>query len=73
MMDFLTRSALGKEIIVVNDLEDVTVQLKAIGKNPNQLTVLCNMGRITCPDLTDTKRSFGPVLDSICGMMDKGG
>lgn len=72
MTDFLTMSALGKEIIVVNGLDAVTVQLKAIGKNLNQLTVLCNMGRITCPDLTDTKRSFGAVFDSICGLMDKG-
>jgi len=72
MTDFLTLSALGKEIIVVNGLDAVTLQLKAIGKNLNQLTVLCNMGRITCPDLTDTKQSFGAVFDSICGLMDKG-
>lgn len=32
MTDFLTLSALGKEIIVVNGLDAVTVQLKAIGK-----------------------------------------
>ena len=72
MTDFLTLSALGKEIIVVEGLDAVTIQLKAIGKNLNQLTMLCNMGRITCPDLTQTKRSFGSVFDSICGLMDKG-
>ncbi len=72
MTDFFTLSALGKEIIVMNGLDAVTIQMKAIGKNPNQLTVLCNMGRITCPDLTKTKRSFGAVFDSICGLMDKG-
>jgi len=40
MTDFLTLSALGKEILVVNGLDAVTIQLKAIGKNLNQLTVL---------------------------------
>ena len=72
MTDFLTQSALDKKIIVVEGLEGVTAQLKAIGKNLNQLTVLCNMGKITCPELGEIKKGFGTVFDYLYDLMDKG-
>lgn len=72
MTDFLTQSALDKKIIVVEGLDGVTTQLKAIGKNLNQLTVLCNMGKITCPELTEIKKGFGSVFDTLYDLMDKG-
>lgn len=72
MTDFLTSSALDKKIIVVEGLDSVTAQLKAIGKNLNQLTLLCNMGKITCPDLLEIKKCFGSVFDYLYDLMDKG-
>ena len=72
MTDFFTQSALDKKIIVVEGLDSVTVQLKAIGKNLNQLTLLCNMGKITCPDLLEIKKGFGSVFDYLYDLMDKG-
>ena len=72
MTDFFTQSALDKKIIVVDGLDDMTAQLKAIGKNLNQLTVLCNMGKISCPDLAEIKKGFGSVFDSLYDLMDKG-
>ena len=72
MTDFFTQSALDKKIIVVEGLDSVTVQLKAIGKNLNQLTLLCNMGKITCPDLLEIKKGFGSVIDYLYDLMHKG-
>lgn len=72
MTDFLTGSALDKKIIVVEGVDAVTAQLKAIGKNINQLTMLCNMGKITCPDLMDVKKGFGSVFDYLYDLMEKG-
>lgn len=72
MTDFLTSSALDKKIIVVQGLDGVTAQLKAIGKNLNQLTLLCNMGKISCPDLVEIKKGFGAMFDYLYDLMDKG-
>ncbi len=45
--DYLTACALGKEIIRVEGLDDLLSELKAQGRNLNQLTTLANMGRIS--------------------------
>ncbi len=71
MTGFLTASALDKNIVVVEGLDKVLAELKAIGKNLNQLTTLCNMGRITCLDLTEIKKGFGAVFDSLYDLMDR--
>lgn len=44
--DYLVTCALGKEIIQVNGLDEILSELKAQGRNLNQLTTLANMGRI---------------------------
>jgi uncharacterized protein (DUF1778 family) len=36
--EYLISSALGKEITIIDDLKEVTVQLRRIGNNLNQLT-----------------------------------
>jgi len=71
MTGFITASALNKKIVVVDGLDTVLAELKAIGRNLNQLTTLCNMGRITCLDLTEIKKGFGAVFDSLYDLMDR--
>ena len=44
--EYLLKSALNKEIIVVEGLRDLTVELKRIGNNLNQLTRSVNEGKI---------------------------
>ena len=44
--DYIVTSALNKEIVRVDGLEEVMGELKAQGRNLNQLTTLANMGRI---------------------------
>ena len=44
--DYLCYSGLGKEIVRVDGLEQVLTELKAQGRNLNQLTTLANMGKI---------------------------
>jgi protein tyrosine phosphatase (PTP) superfamily phosphohydrolase (DUF442 family) len=70
MTAFITASALDKNITVVDGLDKVLSELKAIGKNLNQLTTLCNMGRITCLDLAEIKSSFGTVFDYLYDRME---
>lgn len=71
--EFVTAAALNKPVTVINGLSDVLKEQKAIGRNLNQLTTLCNMGKIVCPDLTELIRQYGEVygkiseLSGMCG------
>ncbi len=53
--EFVTRSALNKQITIVDGLPEILKEVKAIGRNLNQLTTLCNMGKIICPELFELK------------------
>lgn len=44
--DYITKSALNKQITVIDGLPQLTTELKAIGRNVNQLTTLANMNRV---------------------------
>lgn len=46
LTDYMTVCALGKEIIRVDGLSEVLSELKAQGRNLNQLTTLANMGKL---------------------------
>ena len=45
--DYLCLCGLGKEIVQVKGLDKVLSELKAQGRNLNQLTTLVNMGKVT--------------------------
>ncbi len=60
--EFVTLSALNKPIVIVDGLSEVLKEQKAIGRNINQLTTLCNMGKITCPDLQEVKQKYTEML-----------
>lgn len=63
--EFVTTSALNKKIVKIDGLSDVLKEIKAIGRNLNQLTILCNMGKIICPDLTELKADYSKVMEAL--------
>jgi hypothetical protein len=63
--EFVTRSALNKPVTVINGLDKVLKEQKAIGRNLNQLTMLCNMGKIVCPDLSEMIDRYSAVYDRL--------
>ena len=63
--EFVTRSALDKPIIIIDGLDKVLKEQKAIGRNLNQLTMLCNMGKIDCPDLSEMIDRYSAVYDRL--------
>ena len=63
--EFVTTAAMNKPITVINGLSDVLKEQKAIGRNINQLTTLCNMGKIVCPDLQELKQQYAEMLTTL--------
>ena len=63
--EFVTAAAMNKPITVINGFSDVLKEQKAIGRNINQLTTLCNMGKIVCPDLQELKQQYAEVLTTL--------
>ena len=63
--EFVTMSALDKPIIIIDGLDKVLKEQKAIGRNLNQLTMLCNMGKIVCPDLSEMIDRYSAAYDRL--------
>ena len=61
LTDYVTRCCLGKQITVIEGLDEVVRQQKAIGRNLNQLTTLANMGRISSVYLKDLSEEYAQV------------
>ena len=53
LSDFVLRAALGKKIVVADGFWEMGKQLKAVGNNLNQLTRLCNEGRVKVAELKE--------------------
>ena len=63
--DYLTTCALGKEIVRIDGLDDLLSELKAQGRNLNQLTTLANMGRITVLRGDDLVQEYTRLCNSL--------
>lgn len=63
--DYLRHSALNHKINIIKGLDDFNKQLCGIGRNLNQLTRLCNQGRLQCLDLKSIRRSIADIAKSI--------
>jgi len=44
--DFLRKSALNKEIVVIDGIRELAIQIKKIGTNLNQITKLAHQSRV---------------------------
>ena len=53
--DYIILSALGEEIIVIDNLKEMVYNVAKIGNNINQLTVLAHAKRIKVVDLKEFK------------------
>ena len=62
---YVRAAAMRHRVVVVNGLPEITHELKAIGRNLNQLTVLANMGRVSEIRLGDTLTELGKVYQAL--------
>ena len=63
--EYIIKSSIGKEIIVIKELPEMITELRRIGNNINQLTRLANSQIITCVDLEDTKKELQKLWQSL--------
>ncbi len=68
LTEYVTACCLGKRIVVIDGLDEVIRQQKAIGRNLNQITTLANMGKVKTvylKELTDTYATVSSLLSDI--------
>ncbi len=67
--DYLTTCALDKEIVRIDGLDNLLAELKAQGRNLNQLTTLANMGRITVLRRDDLIGAYTRLCDAVSSVI----
>lgn len=69
--EYVTRACLGKQIFVVDGLDEIIHQQKAIGRNLNQLTVLSNMGRVTVVDCDELTKQYAHMNETLTKLLER--
>lgn len=69
--DFIIKSAMGKDIVIYNDLTQLVTQLRKIGNNVNQLTKKAHRGEITCVGLEETEKELGQIWRLLNSLITK--
>ena len=65
LTNYLIICGLGQEIVRVDGLDEVLSDLKAQGRNLNQLTTLANMGRLTVLRGDDLISEYTRLCDAV--------
>ena len=63
--DYLCYSGLAKEIVRGEGLEQMLSELKAQGRNLNQLTTLANMGRVSVVKGDALAENYGKIYEQL--------
>lgn len=71
LTDYVTSVCLGKSIVVIDGLESVLKEQKAIGRNLNQLATLANMGRVSMADLQNTTAALTAINQSLQEILER--
>ena len=65
MSDYVTACCLGKQIVVIDGLKEVLTELKAIGRNLNQLVTLAHMGRVRVVNLDGVVQALTEIKNAV--------
>lgn len=72
--EFVRRAALDKGIVVIEELNEFSKELRGIGKNINQLTILSHQGKINVieeKDLKEVKEKVNEIWQLLNSLMAK--
>ena len=71
--EYLLHAALETSIHVVEDLKPLLDELRAWGRNLNQLTVLAHQGHIESANLREATEMLGKVYKAVNGLLTEEG
>lgn len=71
LTEYVTQCALGRQIFVIDGLDEVIRQQKAIGRNLNRLTVLSNMGKISSINLEQLTEEYAALNKTLTDLLDR--
>ena len=69
--DYVTRACLGKQIVIIDGLDEILKEQKAIGRNLNQLTLLANMGRVEVVNLTALTKRYAELNATLTELLER--
>ena len=71
LSEYLIEQGLDKDIVIVDELNEVVAELRRIENNINQLPYLANSARIYTVDLSEVKQEIGKVWNVINELQNK--
>ena len=71
--EYLLQAALDQPILVTHELKPILAELRAWGKNLNQLTVLAHTGHIQTVYLKELTEALGKTYDALNGLFTEKG
>lgn len=71
LTEFVTACCLGKQIVVIDGLDEVIRQQKAIGRNLNQITTLANMGKVKTVYLQELTGAYVQVSSLLSDILKR--
>ena len=71
LTEYVTQCVLGKQIFVIDGLDEVIRQQKAFGRNLNRLTVLSNMGKISSVNLKQLTEEYAELNRTLTELLDR--
>ena len=71
LTDYVTFACLEKQIFIIDGLDKVLKEMKSIGRNINQLTLLANMGRIEAVNLSELTEQYTIVSAMLTDMFER--
>lgn len=71
LTEYITKACLGKQIFVIDGLNEVIRQQKSIGRNLNQIATLCNMGKVTCFNLAEITNQYAEMNKLLTDLLDR--
>ena len=67
--DFVRDCVFEKDIVIINGLDEFSLELRRIGNNLNQLTRSVNAGIVRAVDLTETKEEVEKLWQSLNSLL----
>lgn len=68
---YVSLSALDKDILVFDDMKEMNFKLSKIGNNLNQLTMLVHQGKIKEVNLTKMSEDISDMWDELCKIVKR--